>query len=113
MHCLKCGKKTTENQQFCDSCLTGMNDYPIKLDAKVHLPHRPKASSPKQPRKRALQPEEQLVLMHRLVRRLIVALIVVTVLFILSAAGLVHSYKNNDEAPTIGRNYTVGAGRNP
>ena len=114
MHCLKCGKETAGNQLFCEGCLKVMENYPVKPDITVQLPQRPKAASSKQPRKRALQPEEQLVLMHRLVRRLIVALVVVSVLFALSAAGLVRTYKNKEAVPaTVGRNYTVGSGRNP
>lgn len=91
-----------------------MADYPVKPDTKVHLPHRPQTAAPKkQSRKRQLQPEEQLALMHRMIRRLIAALVVVTVLFVLSAAGLAYTYKNSEAAPTIGRNYTINTGRRP
>ena len=108
MYCLKCGKETADNQIFCDRCLSVMPDYPVKPDTKVQLPHRTdSASLKKQARKRSPQPEEQLALMHRLIRRLIAALVAVTVLFVLSAAGLAYTYKNKEALPTIGRNYTI------
>lgn len=108
MYCLKCGKETVDTHIFCERCLQVMSDYPVKPDTKVHLPHRLETHAPKkQPRKRMLQPEEQLVLMHRLVRRLIAALVAVTVLFVLTAAGLAYTYKNKETLPTIGRNYTI------
>ena len=115
MYCLKCGKETTDNQMFCDNCLGGMSEYPVKLDAKVHLPHRAATVAPKKQssRKRVLQPEEQLVVMHRLVRRLITALVAVTVLFVLSVAGLAYTYKNSETVPTVGRNYTIDTSRRP
>ncbi len=114
MYCLKCGKETADAHIFCDSCLSVMSEYPVKPDTTVHLPHRPEAAAPKkQSRKRAMQPEEQLAAMHRLVRRLIAALVAVTVLFVLSAAGLAYTYKNSDTTPTVGRNYTIDTGRRP
>lgn len=114
MYCLKCGKETEGSHIFCSRCLSVMSDYPVKPDTKVHLPHRPEATSPKkQSRKRALQPEEQLAQLHRLVRRLIAALVAVTILFVLSAAVLAYTIKNNDNTPTVGRNYTIDTGRQP
>ena len=114
MYCLKCGKETEDSHIFCQHCLSVMDDYPVKPDTKVHLPHREAAAVPKkQPRKRPLQPEEQLAQMHRLVRRLIAALVAVTVLFALSAAGLAYTYKNSENTPTVGRNYTINTGRRP
>ncbi len=114
MYCLKCGKETSDKQVFCDHCLGVMADYPIKPNAKVHLPHRTEASTPKkQARKRPMQPEEQLAAMQQLVRRLLAALIAVTVLFALTAAGLAYTYKNSDTLSTVGRNYTINTGRRP
>ena len=114
MYCLKCGKETEDSHIFCQHCLNVMADYPVKPETKVHLPHRSEAqAAKKQPRKRPLQPEEQLAQMHRLVRRLIAALVAVTVLFALSAVGLLHTYINDDNTPTAGRNYTIDTGRRP
>ncbi|MBR4109471.1 MAG: zinc ribbon domain-containing protein [Oscillospiraceae bacterium] len=114
MYCLKCGKETADKQVFCDHCLGVMSDYPVKADAKVHLPHRTEAATPKkQSRKRPMQPEEQLAAMQQLVRRLLAALIAVTVLFLLTAAGLVYTYKSSEALPTVGRNYTINTGRRP
>lgn len=115
MYCLKCGKETTSNQAFCNHCQEGMDNYPVKPDAVITLPHRSEENIQKKQssRKRAMQMEEQLRVMHRLIRRLIAALIAVTVLFALSAAGLAYSYKNNENTPAVGRNYTIDTGRHP
>lgn len=114
MYCLKCGKETAGKQVFCDHCLGVMSDYPVKADAKVSLPHRTEAAIPKkQSRKRPMLPEEQLAAMQQLVRRLLAALIAVTVLFVLTAAGLAYTYKNSDTLPTVGRNYTIDTNRRP
>ena len=106
MSCLKCGKKTENEQAFCNHCLEEMAKHPVKPDTVITLP-RQNRNKTQVSRKRPLQPEEQLLAMHRLVRRLIAALIAVTILFILSAAGLVYNYKNSEAPPTIGRNYTT------
>ncbi len=115
MCCLKCGKETSSNQAFCEHCLEGMSNYPVKPDTVITLPHRPATDPQKKQasRKRVIQPEEQLAAMHRLIRRLIAALVVVTVLFALSAAGFVYTYKNNENTPAVGRNYTIDPGRRP
>lgn len=114
MYCLKCGKETEDAHIFCNGCLGVMSEYPVKPDTTVQLPHRSTAAAPKkQPRKRVLQPEEQLVQMHRLIRRLIAALVAVTVLFVLTAAGLAYTYKNQEVLPTIGRNYTIDTNQRP
>ena len=101
---------------FCENCLGGMSDYPIKPDAKVSLPHRDAPTAPKKhvPRKRVQPPEEQLEALHKLARRLIVALITVTVLFCLSAAALIHNYRGEaNQLPAIGRNYTIDPTQGP
>lgn len=114
MNCLKCGKETADNQVFCDGCLNVMTNYPVKPDVKVSLPHRAEATTPKKhPHKRVLPPEEQLVSMHRLVRRLIAALALVSVLFCLSAAGLAYTYLNSQALPAVGRNYTIDTTSQP
>ena len=110
MRCLKCGKETEDNRNFCDRCRDTMRNYPVRMDAQVHLPHRPQASQVKKQtnRKKAPTPEEQILAMQRMIRRLIVALLAVSLLFVLCVAALIHNHKETEAAPTaIGRNYTV------
>ncbi len=114
MSCLKCGKETAGNQVFCDNCLCVMELHPIKPDAKVSLPHREEAVIPrKSTRKRAQSPEEQLTSLHRLVRRLIVALALVSLLFCLCAAALAYTYLSSKDLPVVGRNYTIDTTQQP
>ena len=112
MQCIKCGKETADNRIFCEGCLGTMADYPIQADAKVTLPHREEAVTPKkQPRKRTV--EELLESSRRLNRRLITALVAVSVLFALSVTALIYTYDSGDQLPTIGRNYTIDTTRQP
>lgn len=114
MHCLKCGKKTTNSQVFCDSCLQGMASYPIKPGTPIHLPHPAEPAPVKKPRKRVLSPEEQLFHLRRQVRRLMLALSVVTVLLALSAGLLAYKLLQQPEPiSTYGRNYTIDTSSNP
>ena len=113
MSCLKCGKETKDNKVFCDSCLSAMADYPVKPDAVITLPRRPAETEIKPVRKRPMQPEEQLAIMHKRVRRLIAALSAVTVLLALSVAALIHTYKNDQPESTVGHNYMINTGRRP
>ena len=112
MYCLKCGKEIAEQQVFCESCLTGMADYPVKPDVKVTLPHRTE-STISYPRKRPPQPEEQLFAMRRQVRRLRMALACFAALLAISVAALLYTYNNGETTPTIGRNYMIDTTSQP
>lgn len=116
MRCLKCGEETRDNQVFCEKCLIVMTGYPVKIDAKVHIPKRSNSAASKKPssRKKAPSPEEQIALMHKLIRRLMVALLAVSLLFVLCVAALIHNRKKADTVPTtIGRNYIVETDTGP
>ncbi len=94
MSCLKCGKKTAEEQDFCPACIEAMEDYPVKSDVHVQLPSRDNASAlKKSPRKkRTISAEEQLVSLRRRNRRLTALLIVVAALLIASGLLLTQSW---------------------
>ena len=68
--CLKCGKKTAEDQSFCAACLEAMEPYPVKSDVHLQLPNRTDSpAAKKSPRKRrALSAEEQAARLRRRVR---------------------------------------------
>ena len=58
MGCIKCGKKTKQDQTFCPQCLKVMEAYPVKADVHVQLPSRPAEPAKKPARKkRAIPPE--------------------------------------------------------
>lgn len=56
MACLRCGKKTDENQIFCPECLEIMEKQPVKPDTPIQIPNR--AS-------RSLQKRTSAVISHR------------------------------------------------
>ena len=71
MACLKCGKKTKDEQSFCPRCLEVMENYPVKPDVHIQLPNRPEVIVKKAPRKRrVLSYEEATVLWRKRAKRL-------------------------------------------
>lgn len=71
MACLKCGKKTKDEQVFCPECLAVMETYPVKRDIHIQLPNRPAATGQKRSgrKRRNLTPEEQVVFLRSKLRR--------------------------------------------
>jgi hypothetical protein len=108
MYCLKCGKDTKREQVFCDSCLKGMLPYPVKPDTPVNIPHREPIVIKKQSgRKRNLPPEEQVVQLRKLARRMALTIAVLFLLLALAVAMLVKQQLTPDNTPGLGTNYTV------
>lgn len=107
MECLKCGKKTKDEQVFCERCLEMMEAYPVKRDIHVQLPSRPTAAAPKKTgkRRRNLSPEEQAVYYRRRSRRLAILSVLLAVVVCVTAAMLVHLVLNPEDAE-LGKNYT-------
>ena len=113
MNCLKCGKDTKGEQVFCDSCLERMDAYPVRSDAPIHLPnHSTSQAAVKKapPRKKALPAEEVIQQLKTVNRRLIWAVLALTLALGLCAGGLAYHLLNpqqiNEEAVTSGKNYT-------
>lgn len=44
MNCIKCGRKSGENQVFCNDCLEKMKQNPVNPDTVINLPKRPAPS---------------------------------------------------------------------
>lgn len=108
VHCMKCGRKTGENQVFCDDCLALMDAYPVKPDTIVQLPSRPAASTKKTaPRKKSLSPEAQLLRSRRTVKRLSTALACALLGLCLTVSFLVHMVDERNAQETIGKNYST------
>ena len=105
MYCLKCGRDTTEERVFCDSCLEIMEHYPIKSDAAVSLPHRDTEQSfRKVSRKRSIPPEEQVLHLRKSIRRLKALIVLLLLLLGLAGALLVQTqmrhYDTQSSEPT-------------
>ncbi len=43
MKCMKCGRKFSAEQVFCDDCLAEMEKYPVSPETPVVLPHKANA----------------------------------------------------------------------
>ena len=109
MYCLKCGKDTVGSRVFCDACLEGMSQFPVKPDTAVILPHR-EAQSPakKQPaRKRSVPPEEQVVHLKKRLRHARFALAVLFLVLCLSAAMLARHLLSEEHASPSDPAHTV------
>lgn len=83
MHCMKCGRETSEERAFCDECLAGMAKYPVKPGTAVQLPRRRDLSSVRRtlPRRKTLTPEEQIRKLRKSQRTLFIMWLVTFVLF--------------------------------
>lgn len=83
MACLKCGKKTTDEQSFCPDCLKVMEQYPVKPDVHVQLPNRPEtAERKKSTRKRRVVSYEEATVIWRRRTRWLAALVLVLMIML-------------------------------
>ncbi len=109
MYCLKCGRETTAEQIFCDSCLTDMEKYPVKPGTAIHIPSRPAQEPQKKPtRKRQQKPEELLEHAHKLNRRLLLVIAVLALLLCITGGKLLLELTSQEDDRPTGRNYTTG-----
>lgn len=94
MYCLKCGRDTPGEQVFCEACLEGMKQFPVKPGTAVTLPSRRNDSEIKkqQSRKRPVSPEEQVLLLRKRLRRSRIALLILILLLGVAAAVLAQAY---------------------
>lgn len=109
MQCLKCGKKTSGRQVFCEECLAVMQDYPVKPGIPVHLPQREsRAAEKKQPASlREPTSAEQLRHLRTMIRWLLGVIAVLSVLLLLTAGMLIHMLEQDKGGSAIGKNYTT------
>lgn len=84
MFCLKCGKEVKDGHSFCEKCLEGMKEYPVKPGTPIQLPNRKlQAAARRNPSRRRMQPKDK-ELITKLYRRnqLLVLLLLLTVLLL-------------------------------
>lgn len=105
MYCMKCGRSTTGDHVFCDSCQQVMAAYPVAPGTAVHLPHHlpPKKAAP---RKRTIPLEEQIQSLRKSLRRTRTFALILLIVLAMTAAILLHEV-TDIEAPVIGQNYTI------
>ena len=109
MNCMKCGREVPEKQVFCDECLAGMEQYPVRSGTMVHLPRRQEDPIPKKShgrRKSVPTQEEQLKSMRRMIRVLLATLLVSTALLVVSGYFAVIHLMETDPVFLPGQNYS-------
>ena len=107
MECMKCGKKTENEQVFCPRCLEVMEAYPVKPDVHIQLPARPAPQKAKKPshRRRNLTADEQIIYLRSKVRQQW-ALMAVLAIALLITIGTLFYTASKPADPDIGKNYT-------
>ena len=113
MNCMKCGREIREEQVFCPKCLELMEQYPLKTDIVVQIPHRPEAPVKKsQPRKKVRTPEEQIQLLKRRNRWVIAIAALLLAATLVLAHLSVDFFHQLDVQKFLGQNYsTVETGK--
>ena len=109
MNCLKCGREISDKDVFCPDCLADMEKYPVKPGTAVHIPVRREepAAPSKQPKKKALTPEQQVVKLRKKLNRLRVTLILLLLLILLGVLGGLQLLKIAYESMPKGQNYSA------
>ena len=110
MACMKCGKKTKDEQVFCTECLAVMEQYPVKRDIHIQLPSRANDRPGKRERrrKRNLTPEEMVVILRSRVRRQRWIIFVLVILLLAALAGALYFSGKAEELIKLGAEYTNG-----
>ncbi len=108
MHCMKCGTKLADDQVFCDNCLSGMENYPVRPGTAVHLPQRPQPDAKKAAvKKKAPTAEETVAKLRALVRWLLFLVFVLAVCVGISAYLLIQHAQEAKPQETLGQNYST------
>ena len=67
--CMRCGRDIEEGQVFCPDCLKEMSRYPVDPNTVVQIPLRKESvTGKKNPRRRSISPEEQILILKRRIR---------------------------------------------
>ncbi len=109
MGCLKCGRKTENNQVFCPTCQEVMQQHPVKPGAIVHIPRRsaPAADKAASETQWEATPAGQLSRLRRAVRWLTAAIALLSFLLCITAGMLIRTLLGNNNQSAIGQNYTT------
>lgn len=106
MNCLKCGRETGGEQVFCEDCLLEMAKYPVKPGTAVKLPERREPAPFRRAlKRRTVSPEEQVKILRKRNRHLILALLIslITIALLIYPA-LCHLVEDHYKP---GQNYSV------
>ena len=106
MNCMKCGRKTENEQVFCQDCLQVMEKFPVRPGTVVLLPRRREPSVIKKSIKRHVpSAEEQVKILRKRVMKLTLLLIMCIIAIVLMYKPTMHYVL--DEHVEIGQNYST------
>lgn len=105
MSCLKCGRETPADAVFCEDCRLEMAKYPVRPGTVIQLPRRQESAAVKKaPRKRTIPLEDQVKILKKWVRILVVSLLVaVAVAAALAFPAIQHLQERRAK---LGQNYS-------
>lgn len=106
MNCMKCGRETPGEQVFCENCLRTMEKYPVQPGTAVKLPQRKETTVIRRaPKRRTVNPEEQIkVLKTRVIRLAVLLFLAVAIIVFLAPAAISHLTGDRRKP---GQNYSV------
>ncbi len=114
MQCLKCGKETTDEKVFCDTCLEVMEQYPVNPTTPVPAPREETPTQEKKAsRRRPLTEQETIFQLKGLIRLLTVTVAILSILLCLVAGLLLQQLEIKQGNNNIGRNYTTATNTKP
>ena len=109
MNCMKCGREIALGQVFCKDCLADMATYPIKPDAPVNLPPQTVSTPSRRskPARKTRKPEEQVMILRRVVMVLVLVLLMVCVAFAVTTLSMAQNTCDHTETVPPGQNYST------
>lgn len=110
MNCLRCARETTQQQVFCDACLSDMARHPVKSDTPIYLPVRKPQEAPRKQyrwHKKERTDEEMVVILRKRLRFVTAVCLVLFMLLSAAVIGVWMAKKQGAEIeiPNIGQNF--------
>ena len=106
MNCMKCGREIPPDESFCEECLADMEKFPVQSETVVLLPRRGPSTAFKKVHTRRHTPEEQLAVLEKRCRRLVVALVISLFMLASALTALGVAVYEWDMQRFLGQNYT-------
>ena len=112
MNCVKCGREIPDDQVFCETCLTEMENYPVKPGTAVHIPARLPEEQPKKTVKRKHIPtaEEMLLKTRKKLRRTRILAVILLLICGLLSFLMGQAVLELDVQRILGQNYRTEEG---
>lgn len=110
MNCMKCGREIALGQAFCKDCLADMAKAPVDPNTPVILPSHAPAAAPRRPTvRRTVKPEEQVILLRKLLMVVCLVLAAVSLAFAITTWVLLQQLEEVPGTVLPGQNYSTAA----